>query len=106
MKDKRGFLELPFSFQVDFVAYRINCNRWRKPKSGFLITSKHPPTKCLNKTCNKAGKIVLDDIEYDDKPFVEAENKPPEPWGEIQKKVRPPVSVDFLPSNRKRNRLV
>ncbi len=63
--------------------------------SVFSTTSKSPPNRCSNENCNKGGKIVLDDIEYDDKPFVEAENNPSETWGEIQEKLRPRSGIDF-----------
>lgn len=54
----------------------------------FTTDSSKQPDKCQNKNCRKGGKITLEDIEHDDKPFVEANNNPSGTWAEIQSELR------------------
>jgi len=48
----------------------------------FTTTSSLTPSKCPN--CNRGGRFHFRDVEENDIPFVEANNNPSMPWGEIQ----------------------
>lgn len=67
--------------------WRVAC-KWKRLQCNhvFRTNSSVIPTKC--ETCKKGGNIILEDIEHDDKPFVEADNNPSMSWMEIQTKLR------------------
>jgi len=69
--------------------WRAEC-KWKGESRNhvFKTTSSISPIKC--KTCGQGERFTLEGIEYDDKPFMEANNNPPLTYEEIQAKLRPP----------------
>ena len=89
-----------WQFQENLIKvwlWKVEC-KWkcRLCKNVFTTTSSIPPNKCPIKSCRKGGNIVFEDVEHNGKPFVEAENNPSEPWGEIQEKLTGSVDAWIL----------